>query len=505
MEPYETAPSCSNPISTTRPCTPTNNDHSDAATVQPELLKKYGLVINTTYQIIICLECAGIIDPNRVRAHLVKHHKLLHAPTDLQHVFSRDVLCHHPDLTYQPPHPTTPVTPVFGLKSPVRGYLQCSSCNKCYGDRKSFRQHVCDDPVGRKNVSCAVQRFLDNTSWSWFPVLINEPQTIKKTNHWSAYAAACAAQMSAATNMSQAVPQNYRVLHQFLHKERWIQQIAGLAHDDLIPLAVYSAKDPRFGTIHRHIHAFLAKIQAEIGSHYLRRLIGTRPGAEHSISYQRHHSDVGYETHEKYSRVFAGVLMLCIRAVLQELQAYQFSIPQDMQKATLEFIDVLDPPSPAELEAEDGSGEYIPHAGEELLTDYEWIDVVPSDEHDESDEDRLEQAALSPYKTSGLGPPPKTSEAVQAKLRVLLTIIFTQIPTDVARGTFHSPIMHYLLLSSLRPGTEWVPASIITQRIAASLFVGRSTMAVALLQEMARDKTLTLHTYVPFILIFRLN
>lgn len=74
-----------------------------------------------------------------------------------------------------------------------------------------------------------------------------------------------------------ALPENYRVLHQFIHKEGWLQHVEGKEAHVLTPLVAIKRGDAQLPGLASHIYAYLEHYQSRLRSYHARRLIGTRP------------------------------------------------------------------------------------------------------------------------------------------------------------------------------------------------------------------------------------
>ena len=75
-----------------------------------------------------------------------------------------------------------------------------------------------------------------------------------------------------------SLPDNYRVLHQFLQKNAWIEHLEGTSPETILDLIHLRRNDPLLPKLAMHISAFLSYYQVKLGNdYYLRRLIGTRP------------------------------------------------------------------------------------------------------------------------------------------------------------------------------------------------------------------------------------
>ncbi|KAF9440176.1 hypothetical protein P691DRAFT_783118 [Macrolepiota fuliginosa MF-IS2] len=316
-------------------------DHTIATdTVQPPLLREYGLAINTAHRVLICLGCKGIIKPNSVRPHYVNYHKDVHMKKDFQQRFDQEIQPHYPGLTYNPCRPLEPVEPVYGLAPAIADYIKCTTCQHHYQDKDSFTSHACLGRIASTTRSY-VQRFAKNNNSPWFAVRVIT-QTESAVNPWTLYS-----QHTAVDDQPSNIPAqeaNYRVLHQFLYKEKWIERVQGHNHEHLIPLAAYSIHDNLYGTLHKHLTMLFASLQNTTQSYYLRRLISTRPAQEHDTIVIRHHQSVNSETHIAYARIVAAAIALIHRITTNPTSPYTFQVSSDIAAACDALVTSLTPP-----------------------------------------------------------------------------------------------------------------------------------------------------------------
>ena len=136
-----------------------------------EILRAHGLLVNPKLQILVCPSCEGIVDPHRIRRHFSRHHPNSPVAIDLQEQFNQQVLSIFPNLTANPPFPSSPLAYIPHL-SIVKRYLACASCNRCYSNDKNFKSHGCKQPT---SFYSHAQRFRTNPSNAWFAVSMPPP------------------------------------------------------------------------------------------------------------------------------------------------------------------------------------------------------------------------------------------------------------------------------------------------------------------------------------------
>lgn len=438
--------------------------------VTTPLLQETGFIVNTEHRILICSACQEVVDPDHFRIHIVQKHKNLSAPADLQTKFEKDVVPHVPSFaTFPVCSPESPVQQIHGLELPKIGYLICRDCSHGYMSLKTFNKHPCvkRDYIPHHFLS-AVQRFSTHPQHSWFPITPFETSPPPPLTRWEAFQEQTQAMPPCSADASNT--DNYRVLRQILHKERWIEHVRGKDLAKLKDLVSFSVKTKPLGSLVRHIHAYLAHVQARLTDKYIRRLIGTRPATEHEHTFAMHHSDVGWDTHRKYAYVMAAALFLLINNVKNRSQDYSFDVPSDILSLSESLWEALS--------AEDGEEE-----PEELPIEEEDEEEEVEEQDEESEEDGESGASHNgtyhAYSPSEARPPPKTSPKIQQALNSLFLALFSQMAYK--NDPFFSPFTRYLVLASVNAKGEWQAAGRITQKIAAILFIGRLVFAQKLL------------------------
>ena len=270
---------------------------------------------------------------------------------------------------------------------------------------------------------------------------------------------------------------NYRVLRQILHKERWIEHVRGKDLAKLKELVSFSVKNQPLGSLVRHIHAYLAHVQARLTDKYIRRLIGTRPATEHERTFAIHHSDVGWDTHRKYAYVMAAALSLLLNNVKNASPDYSFHVPLDVSSLSESLWDALS------VEQKEDEPEEVPMEDEVEVEELEEEEEEEEDEPEVTNDNEESGAPHSgtyyAYSPSETRPPPKTAAKIQNALHALLIALFSQKADN--NDQFFSPFIRYLVLASVNANGEWQAAGRITQKIAAILFIGRLVFAQELL------------------------
>ena len=167
-------------------------------------------------------------------------------------------------------------------------YRICTSCRRGFKGRnpsnpslaasKAFEKHVCHagqpNPSHREYIESHVQAFEHHLRSPFFAVL-PPTSTQQPPDPWTKYLSSINSRPTPAHKMS--VPDNYRVLDQFLRKEGWLAHVEGLDPSKIGPLISLSQNDPLVPYLAKHCQSYLHHHQESLTSYYVRRLISTRP------------------------------------------------------------------------------------------------------------------------------------------------------------------------------------------------------------------------------------
>jgi hypothetical protein len=269
-----------------------------------EFLVKNGWRIDTDHNVLICLQCTHILNPVKVWEHVMDSHREVQPDHSLQNQLKEACGLQYPLLTFTPAHPLHPVPVIAGLK--IQENMQiCSACKWGYGCDKGgdasqasrlFRKHVCkkgEDNPEQEFVILLAQRFGQN--FSWFAVIMGNVTPPGRTDIWDEYQSRKA--LGVPCGIVPSIPDDYRVLNQFLQKECWLEHVKGLDASVAAELCLCSVKHVVFGSLPHRVHAFLAKYQGKTNSYFLQQLIGTRPSSEHAKNFPHHHRVVHFDAH----------------------------------------------------------------------------------------------------------------------------------------------------------------------------------------------------------------
>lgn len=258
---------------------------SPSETLTTKSLDRLGLIINRVHRTLICMACHVSVNHYATKAHFSspkhKGHKV--TPEDLESLAREIVDAFPAGLVYPPVVPAAPVDAVFGLKATRVDYLLCSNCQRWFKgpDPASFHKHACDPRTANppRNISqtSPVQQFLAPQNSAKFPVRLpaaSEPVL----SVFDQYQQQRARRPVKEVRIS--IPENHRLMHQFLDKEGWLEHLKKQSPVALNELHKITLKDLRFPNLARHVERYLLDLQKKKPSTHVRRLIGTRPNTE---------------------------------------------------------------------------------------------------------------------------------------------------------------------------------------------------------------------------------
>ncbi|KAJ3541290.1 hypothetical protein NMY22_g3943 [Coprinellus aureogranulatus] len=433
-----------------------------------DFLAQFGMAI--CRNLLICIQCKAVLDFRKIRRHFTAHHSSLRVPTTMQKDLERLVLPFHKGLIAEPMHPEGPIQRIPYLAE-AYAYMRCLACNRCYKGLSNFNQHKCQGTRRGDAILTDCQRYVDNSSSPWFPITKPPPPSFDKrlATPYDIYLKSKQKKTEEALDGSQV--EDVRILHQFLVKEGWIPLIKNLPlkRKQLMDFVQITPRDHVLMKLGALIYSFLQRVQNTAPHNNLRRMIGIRPASEHEVNFQRHHNNVSEQTLKKYSRTLVGVLNLIRNTGNAD---YPFERHQILITSATALIDKLKNKPRTPLSESFELDDETPLQGLVLDDTGE-----PNDDYDAPDEEPDDISEELP---------PLEKDLVQ-----LLRHLYTALPTTAKNSHMHSPIMQYILLSSLRPNNAWSSTSSITQKIAGAAFVGRLTFAHLIKNRSDRDgKTL---------------
>ncbi|THH18943.1 hypothetical protein EW146_g2124, partial [Bondarzewia mesenterica] len=479
-----------------------------ADTAQTDLMKANGLLVNLTHALVICIACSSSINPDEIRQHIQSFHRHVHPQKDLNRLLRAQLERYPLSFAWPPEAPVTPVDPIYGLSPPETNYHLCTRCCRAFKGRDSndplqsashvFNSHRCNKDErpnsNRPFTLASVQKFANGRQFTWFPVKDESiPITPDIESMWATYRAEMVSRDSPSQDL--ALPDNFRVLHQFIQKERWLDHVNDKDSVELMKLVHIDADDHLLPYLHRHVHAYLAYYQARLHDHYARRLIGTRPSAEHAVTYQLHHADTQFSTHNSYAHTLASCIAFVVRNHHRPCPSYHFSMSSAVSNACQALLDAFAGTGSTIAGTYDGTDHPTPSEGAVAEDDDEHADVLTEEDRPTVVPTPDPDACLTAYGGGEVRKIPPYCPAIQLALRELLVCLFTETPTAQGgdgKGFFHA-VQRFLILASIRPDGMWLPSNSITQLISPLLFTGHLTMYSVMYAARLNDPGLSTH------------
>jgi hypothetical protein len=177
-------------------------------------------------------------------------------------------------------------------------------------------------------------------------------------------------------------------------------------------------------------------------------MIGIRPASEHEVTIQRHHYNVSNPTLKKYARTVVGVLQLVRRT---KNAAYPFAVHGSLVKLVDSVFSQISKSGNKEFDIDDNAV----------------LDGLSFDEDGEPTDDYFdpENDIERPI------PDHPTLSSLETSILKVLELLYTLVPRTAQEVTMHSPIMQYLLLSSLRLDGAWATTSRVIRPVREAFFL----------------------------------
>jgi hypothetical protein len=273
-----------------------------------------------------------------------------------------------------------------------------------------------------------------------------------------------------------------RTIRKFLKDFKWLDHIqqCGLSRDDMLSLHTKQPSDASTRNyLTRTVTDMLADMQDILqGDPFLRYQIGRRPPTEHAQTEVVSHKIVRPETLMRYATYIAALIIFLRRVSETE---YRLFIPPELLSDINEVC----------ILTEQQEEEYAPTLTPEEEDALEEVPMEPLDEHGEpiNNTSNQDQPIPDPDSLDGQHPLPMFGPT-QIKIRSIIRYLLFQTPQHSFNAQFHSPIMHYLVVSSTRKDDGWAPTTHITQKIAGLACVLRLVFSDFIIESSFENKRL---------------
>lgn len=112
----------------------------------------------------------------------------------------------------------------------------------------------------------------------FFQVSLRATPATQAPAHYAQYQRQLAALPAIPVTVS--VPDNHRVIQQFLKKALWLEHVEGLPAALIVQLYALDPRDRLFPALLKHVERYLLDSQNKINNYYFQRVIGQRPKTE---------------------------------------------------------------------------------------------------------------------------------------------------------------------------------------------------------------------------------
>ncbi|KAH9924937.1 uncharacterized protein B0H18DRAFT_1119725, partial [Fomitopsis serialis] len=303
--------------------------------------QRWGIVVNTTHDVVICVSCHKTILRGSVFTHLKSH--------GIFDIHARDVTeALHPYHTKSARAAIVPVIPagastipaVFGLNV-LEDCAFCSVCHRGYGSVESLRKNhfaVSKCNPSRHFHEGPGQTFFTNNCRRVFPVVLPDPvPATSSISLFDSFLRTMEPSDPALEALSE--PANNRSLSRFLARERWVDVIRKFSVDYLHQLIDEEPPHPFLEPIRAAAHAYLEKV-VEILAH-------TSPQFKRQMAqygdgpYGGAFSTVRPGTAMHYSRYLARLVVFVLRAQEPTDTVHVVPFSEDQRIAGERFLDAL--------------------------------------------------------------------------------------------------------------------------------------------------------------------
>ncbi|KAF9491147.1 hypothetical protein BDN71DRAFT_1434142 [Pleurotus eryngii] len=445
------------PSSSLRPGLPNNSEvlvtPGQDSILDDPLLLPTTFIVNTTFNILICISCGHAVNPRKAAGHTTKYHPAC----KLSPGFTTKLLAKYPHLVSEASSVAIdwPIPPVFGLAIPDTMYQICHTCNRGYKNTHTANNHGCKVPTTDRSYSASlVQTLFRGPKCSYFAIVTPEFPPAQPPDAFSIFKSQL--DSSEATGERVSVAEDYRQLNQFLVKEGWIKHVENLSISELSSISMPPAEDPLTKVLRCTTYQLLARIQRNVDKAGFHR--------NYDMALTHDQTQACKELQHATQAATDASLIPCI---------HQPSPRNDFAKELGGEDDFYH-------EDYDSLCDDLKDPDDEVFDDNEAI----YGEHDPGELDDGNAPVVHPAVASD-GREPNLD--LQSKILALLVSLYAHLPQG-NDDKFYSPIVRFIILRSLKAGGLWLPARRITQLIVMTLFTGRLVMMALMEQFMEKNQ-----------------
>ena len=236
-------------------------------------LPALGIVINTLYQVVICIRCGYCIELKNLTSHLQSHSRTIPVPQNLGSSLAEEFSIVALD-SVSIPQDNPP--PIFGITIENDLYHFCDRCGRGYSSKLSLRSHQNDQlkcPRNNEEVNRSTQgyaqTFTRGQNRAFFRVDVQSLplRSDIDPNHVQLFLDHLPPPDDPSTALL-VKPAHNQDLGTFAHREHWLDHIKGYTPEDIADMVRAAASvDAPLQLLRRHVVQYIVDTQDLIGKH----------------------------------------------------------------------------------------------------------------------------------------------------------------------------------------------------------------------------------------------
>ncbi|KAJ7082455.1 hypothetical protein B0H15DRAFT_952539 [Mycena belliarum] len=441
------------------------------------LLSNHSLVVDLRHRLLICLACHTSLPPLSAHNHLSVNHA----------TFTKPPPGMVPSLTEQYglldpatlAHPVDRPAPVFGLELSPAPYFDCGSCGHAYSDARAVASHLCSRCLAppRPNATGYAQRFTRGPRNSWFLVDLEQRAPPPEVDF---------AQLIGRLDLGIPDYTELRVSptlsdskkDTFIARESWDKIMAKIPPQDARELTRLSTSDDPFHVLGPAVVDYVARLQPQLRQYA-------------TYGQQRELADYGVqslcletfntirpESCTRYGRTLWALVFNLLRQVDTDsgyTPFHLYPVTPEQRRSLLALLARFRSQDKCNLVAEDYT--------------------ETQRELDEGDDLELFDEDDRPYDA----PPDSMDEDLPSSplhdaIQSVVLSLFRHEQTGPTTDKFFSPVLLYLVLSSIKPDGALALATSITQHIAHLTYCGRGAIMLEIEHLLSAHPDWSFHT-----------
>ncbi|KAJ7445561.1 hypothetical protein B0H11DRAFT_2249451 [Mycena galericulata] len=443
------------------------------------LLPNYSVVINLYHRLLICIACQTALSPSSAYQHLcTAHDTLTKPPPGMVLALTQEYALRDPDDRITLPHPTNRPPPAFGLRVSQKPYIECGKCAHAYSSQHGITSHACHGGLHppRSNTKGYAQQFSAGARNSWFLVDL-EQRTLAPDVDFS----------SLASQLDLGVP-DYNSEHLaptladskkdiLIARESWDEVMRKVPPPNARELTRLSTSEDELHNLGPPVVAYVARLQGQLrkySTYGQQRDLADYGVQSHSLNT---FNTITLESCKRYGRTLWSLIFNLLRQV-DDSSAYKpthlYPITTEQRAALLHLLHSFRGHPNNNTPTEDYADTQREMDDDEDIELFD-LDEPPSENDPQATSDDLLSSALD-----------------QAIQRVVLAL-FRHEQTGQTHEKFFSPVLLFLVLSSIKSDGALILANSITQRIAHLTYCGRGSFMLEIERLLAEHPDWNFH------------